>query len=259
MDCIKKPMLKKPLPFLRVLIASSLFILGAACIANAEENGDTIDPPKTRASELFQSPVNRAANKPDKPKPPTVPTATVPTTLAPTVSTDSAQHTDSPITDGETTPQNNFESIGGTDALMAELLGTDTNNDEVRDDVEALINANTLFNSMQKYGLLHYARLYTRTLKVINNPESSQLATLDTLKHVQCLTWLFDENPKAALQALLPMDVLLTNSKVRLAADQKINSNFVGISYDAVETAQEACKGMDSYYGGLAAIAPTEQ
>ncbi len=106
------------------------------------------------------------------------------------------------------------------------LLGIDSDNDGVRDDIEIWINERFEGNENLIKGMKQQARDYQNALKVVDDKEASIAATHEIFRTSHCLTHIVGIDEKIRIGKEL--DFHFADTKDRILAERKSDKNFHG-------------------------------
>jgi PKD repeat protein len=135
------------------------------------------------------------------------------------------------------------KTIVVTTSTSSTLLGPDTDNDGVRDDVQAWINTTYSSQPTIKNAAIEYAKAIQNGFANKDNVANSIAATHVKLDAATCLNETVLESGIPLSQATdvsKKLQLLHTNTKERILAAQKISKNFSGNSFE-IKSKSEAC------------------
>jgi hypothetical protein len=120
------------------------------------------------------------------------------------------------------------------------LLGIDSDNDGLRDDIQRYLNEKYSDKSNMKLALEQYAKTYKDVFSTLENKIANIEATNRTLDSIECLMGII--NPEQASISGNELKRRITNTKNRLLADKKADLNYSGQSRELSKDKLSKCK-----------------
>lgn len=121
------------------------------------------------------------------------------------------------------------------------LLGIDSDNDGIRDDVQRYLNEKYSNKLNVKSALQQHSKAFQEIFSSVNNKSENLIAIRKSLDSLSCLVGI-ETSATAAFPRIKELESYIVNTQERLVANKKAQLNFSGQSIQVSENKLSKCK-----------------